>query len=420
MERKLTNTSVNNAKPNSDGKPNKLSDGGGLFLLVKKTKQGVGKYWRYSYRFEGKQMALALGVFPDVGLADARRKHEQARRWLADGINPKEARDNEAREAKKQKDSTFETIAKEWMEYSEPDWSDSHIKTVNRLLSRDINPWMGNRPINEIEPPEVLRVLRRMEKRVGDSTRKAKQIIGQVFRHGVAEGYCDRDPTADLKGVIKKRPVEHYPAITEPVKLGELLRAIERSGGEYQTVQALKLSTMLMLRPQNIRFVEWSEVDFEAALLSIPASKIKLTQKLKNANRPVDGEVVPLPKQAIDILKDIKLLTGHLTYVFHTTRSKSGAMSENRINNALKRMGFAGVMTAHGFRATARTLLTEMGYRREVLEKALFHKEPNQVVAAYDRAEYLEERREMMQAWADYLDALREGAAVVPIHKKSA
>lgn len=315
MKNNLTNTAIKNAKPKPDGKPNKLSDGGGLYLLVNTS----GKYWRYDYRYAGKRQTLALGVYDAVSLADARKLHRAARQALADNVNPKTARDREKLEAIKHHTNTFEAISEQWREYTSPDWSESHTNSVNRILKKDVLPWMGSRPINEIEPPEVLQVLRRMEKRVGDSTRKAGQIIGQVFRYGVQNGFCQRDPTADLKGAIKKPPVKHYPAITDPVKLGELLRAIDRYGGEYATVQALRFAPMMMTRPQNIRYVEWSEIDLDKCLWHVPASKIKMKQTMKNMNRPEDAQVVPLPSQAVDILKDIHLLTGHFKYVFTPT-----------------------------------------------------------------------------------------------------
>lgn len=414
MKGKLTDTAIKNATPNPEtGKPVKMSDGGGLYLLV----NDAGKYWRYAYRYDGKQKDLALGVYPIVRLAEARKLHEKAKQWLAQGIDPKAGKDREKLDAIKNSLNTFASVSDEWRGYESQHWSESHIRSVERILRKDVLPWMGNRPINEIDPPEVLQVLRRMEKRVGDSTRKARQIIGQVFRYGVHNGFCQRDPTADLKGAIKKQPQKHYPAITEPAKLGELLRAIERYNGEYVTQQALKFSTFVMVRPQNIRFVEWSEINLDTALWHVPACKLKMGQALKTANRPEDAQVVPLPKQAISILSDIKAVTGHFRYVFHSSRSKSGALSENTLNKAIASLGFGEVMKSHGMRTTAKTLLSEMGYRREVTEAALFHKESNQVVAAYNRAQYLEERREMLQVWADYLDALRDGAQVIPIKR---
>ncbi len=416
MAGKLTDTAIKNAKPKSDGRPEKKSDGGGLFLLVNKS----GKYWRYSYRYDKKQQTLALGVYPDIGLADARRLHQQARSWLAEGIDPKVARDREKLDSIRHHKNTFQSVSEEWRAYESPNWSQSHSNSVERILRKDILPWLGRRPIDELEPPEVLQILRRMEKRVGDTTRKARQMMSQIFRYGVQNGYCQRDPTADLKGAIKKRPSKHYAAITDPAKLGELLRSIERYRGEYTTTQALKFAPLVMTRPQNIRFVEWSEINMEEGLWEVPAAKIKLKQTLKNADQIEDAQTVPLSRQALEILEDICPLTGHFKYVFYSSRSQSGAMSENTMNNAIKSLGFGDMMTSHGFRSTASTLLNEMGYRSDVIEAALFHKEANQVRAAYNRAKYLQERREMLQAWADYLDSLREGAQIIPIHQKQA
>lgn len=416
MHKNLSHKAIEAAKPKPDGKPNKLSDGGGLYLLV----NGSGKYWRYDYRFDHKRKTLALGVFPDISLSGARELHEKARAALASGVDPKAAKDREKLETIRQQTNTFDSVSEEWRAYESPHWSKSHNNSVNRILRKDVLPWLGSRPIDELEPPEVLQVLRRMEKRVGDSTRKAKQIMGQIFRYGVQNGHCQRDPTADLKGAIKKRPVKHYAAITDPAKFGELLRAVERYGGEYSTTQALKFAPLVMTRPQNIRLIEWSEINLDVGLWEVPAAKIKLKQTLKNADRAEDAQTVPLSRQALAILQDIHPLTGQFKYVFYSNRSKSGVMSENTLNNAIKRLGFGDVMTSHGFRSTASTLLNEMGYRSDVIEAALFHKEANQVRAAYNRAQYLEERREMMQAWADYLDSLRDGAKVIPIRRSQA
>ncbi|PIE01440.1 MAG: integrase [Thiothrix nivea] len=416
MTKKLTNTTVKNARPKPDGKPDKLSDGGGLYLLVNQS----GKYWRYDYRYAGKRRTLALGVYPSVSLANARELHEQARQWLSKGVDPKAAKDRKKLEAIRHHENTFQSIAEQWQDYESTHWSESHANSVERILRRDVLPWLGSRPVNEIEPPELLQILRRMEKRVGDTTRKARQVMGQIFRYGVQHGFCQRDPTADLRGAIKRTPVKHYPAITDPAKLGELLRAIDRYGGDYTTTQALKFIPLVMTRPQNIRLMEWSEVDMAAGLWHVPANKIKLKQTLKNANRPEDGQTVPLSRQAVAILEDIQPLTGRFPYVFYSNRSKSGIMSENTLNNAIKRLGFGDLMTSHGFRGTASTLLHEMGYRPEIIEAALFHKEPNQVKAAYNHAQYIEERRKMMQQWADYLDGLRDGAQVIPIQRKQA
>lgn len=416
MRKNLSHKAIEAAKPKPDGKPNKLSDGGGLYLLV----NGSGKYWRYDYRFDHKRKTLALGVFPDISLSGARELHEKARVALASGVDPKAAKDREKLETIRQQTNTFNSVSEEWQAYESPHWSKSHNNSVNRILRKDVLPWLGSRPIDELEPPEVLQILRRMEKRVGDTTRKAKQIMGQIFRYGVQNGHCQRDPTADLKGAIKKRPVKHYAAITDPAKFGELLRAVERYGGEYSTTQALKFAPLVMTRPQNIRLIEWSEINLDAGLWEVPAAKIKLKQTLKNADRAEDAQTVPLSRQALAILQDIRPLTGQFKYVFYSNRSKSGVMSENTLNNAIKRLGFGDVMTSHGFRSTASTLLNEMGYRSDVIEAALFHKEANQVRAAYNRAQYLEERREMMQAWADYLDSLRDGAKVIPIRRSQA
>ena len=412
MKRKLTNTAVKNASPNDNGKPKKCSDGGGLFLLVNSS----GKYWRYSYRYLEKQKTLALGVYPDLGLADARRLHELARELLANGEDPSD----EKRRAKLQSlaaaADTFEAVSNEWYLRESGGWSDSHQATVSRILKKEINPYIGRRRIEELKPHDVLAVLRRMEKRVGDTTRKAKQITGQIFRYGVQCGKCERDVTHDLKGAIKTKPRKGYAAIVDAVGTGELLRAIDGYQGEYATLKALQLAPLVFVRPANLRMMEWTEIDVESALWTIPAAKLKLSTAKKRANLPEDAEQVPLSQQAIKILGAIQPLTGVSRFVFPSIRSRERPMSDNTLNAALRRLGYTrDEMTAHGFRSLASSQLNEMGYRRDVIEAALFHKDKNSIRATYNRTDYLMERREMMQSWADYLDGLRSGADVIPI-----
>jgi len=417
MKRILTNTAIKNASPNDNGKPKKYSDGGGLHLLVNQS----GKYWRYSYRYLEKQKTLALGVYPDLGLADARRLHELAREQLAKGEDPGDVKRRERLRALAAAADTFEAIADEWYLRKCSDWSKSYQDSVARILKRDVYPYIGRRKIAELKPHDVLDVLRRLEKRVGETTRRAKQICGQIFRYGVQSGKCERDVTHDLKGALKTRAHEHYAAITDRSAIGDLLRVIDGYKGEYATLKALQLAPLVFVRPGNLREMEWSEIDIDSAVWTIPAAKLKLSTEKKRANRPEDAEQVPLSKQAIAIIESIQPLTGNSRYVFPSIRTNSRPMSENTINAALRRLGYASnEMTAHGFRSLASSQLNELGYRPDVIEAGLFHKDKNTIRATYNRTDYLAERTAMMQAWADYLDGLRDGADVIPINRNQA
>lgn len=417
MKRILTNTAVKNSIPNDNGKPKKYSDGGGLFLLVNPS----GKYWRYSYRYLEKQKTLALGIYPELSLADARRLHELAREQLAKGEDPSDVKRRGRLQALAAAADTFEAVADEWYLRQYPDWSKSYQDSVARILKKDIYPYIGRRKIAELKPHDVLDILRRMEKRVGDSTRRAQQLCGQVFRYGVQSGKCERDVTADLKGAIKRRPKRHFAAITDNIGIGELLRAMDGYKGQYATLKAMQLAPLVFVRPSNLRQMEWSELDIDSAIWTIPAAKLKLSTEKKRANKPEDAEQVPLSKQALIILKDIRPLTGNGQYVFPSVITKLRPMSENTITAALRRLGYSGnEMTVHGFRSLASSQLNELGYRSDVIEAALFHKDKNTIRSTYNRTDYLAERREMMQSWSDYLDGLRNGATVTPIHKKQA
>lgn len=409
MKRVLTNTAVKNAIPNDAGKPKKYSDGGGLHLLVNQS----GKYWRYSYRYLEKQKTLALGVYPELGLADVRRLHELAREQLAKGNDPSDVKRRERLQSLAVSSNTFQALADEWYLRQFPDWSNSYQNAVARILKKDIYPYIGKRPIAEIKPHDVLDVLRRMESRVGETTRRAQQICGQIFRYAVQSGKCERDVTADLKGAIKVPRRKHLSAITDPVGTGELLRAIDGYKGELATLKALQLAPLVFVRPANLRMMEWSEIDIESALWTIPASKLKLSTEKKRSNLEEDAEQVPLSKQALAIIEDMRPLTGGGRYVFTSIRTKLRPMSENTLNAALRRLGFTSdEMTSHGFRSLASSQLNELGYRADVIEAGLFHKDKNTIRATYNRTSYLDERREMMQFWANHLDKLRVGVAV--------
>lgn len=401
----LSDMKIKAAKPKD--KPYKLSDNDGLYLLV--TEKG-GKWWRFKYRFDGKEKLLSLGTYPEITLADARQRRDEARRRVAQGIDPGAVRKAQ-KEADAEEKETFEVIAREWHARFKTTWTQGHAVTIMSRLERDLFPWMGRRPIDEIKAPELLAVLRRIESRGAlESAHRIRTICGQVFRYAVSTGRAERDPAADLKGALPQPQEKHRAAITEPAKVGELLRAIEDYKGGFVVKCALKIAPLVFVRPGELRHMEWNELDFENAQWNIPAGKMKMKEP----------HLVPLSNQTIEILKEIKELTGSSRYVFPSGRSFDRAMSENAILAALRRMGYEkDEMSGHGFRAMARTILDEvLQVRPDFIEHQLAHavRDPNG--RAYNRTAHLAERRKMMQQWADYLDALKEGAKVLPFKIK--
>lgn len=381
----------------------KLADGYGLYLLVSK---GGGKLWRFDYRFNGKRKLLAIGSYPTVTLADARERRENARKLLANGVDP-----GEFKKAQKQAEiaiteNTFKTIALEWhVKFSET-WSPSHSKTILERLNRDVFPWLGERPVSEIKAMDVLAVLRRIENRGAlETAHRIRTICGQVFRYAVATGRAEHDPTSDLKGALRPVKGKHHAALIDPQEVAGLLRAIDSFQGSLIVRSALKLAPMVFVRPGELRQMEWSEIDFESAQWNIPAEKMKMKQP----------HIVPLSRQALAILEELKPKTGSGRFVFPSPRTSLRPMSNNAILAALRRMGYAtDEMTGHGFRAMARTILDEvLHFRPDYIEHQLAHavRDPNG--RAYNRTTHLEERRKMMQTWADYLDGLKVGAKVI-------
>lgn len=396
----LTALSVQQAKPKD--KPYKLTDERGLYLLVQPT---GSKLWRFNYRFGGKQKTLAIGAFPDVPLATARKRLQQAREQLAEGVDPGEQRKQAARAREALHTDSFEAVAREWLTKHSPTWSPGHADKIQRRLERDVFPWIGSRPVGEIRAPELLATLRRIESRGAlETAHRAHQNCGQVFRYAVATGRAERDPSGDLRGALPPVRQTHHASITEPQPVGELLRALHSYRGSFVTACALKLAPLLFVRPGELRQAEWTEINLDAAEWRIPASKMKAREL----------HIVPLSLQALAILRELQPLTGAGRYVFPGARSDKRPMSENAVLAALRRMGYTGdQMTGHGFRSMASTLLNEQGWHRDAIERQLAHAERNKVRAAYNYAEFLPERRKMMQAWADYLDALREDRKVV-------
>ena len=394
----LTDVAVRSAKP--EAKARRLTDGGGLFLEIR---PNGSKYWRLAYRFQGKQKLLALGVYPEVTLAEARESRMAAKRLLKGGVDPMEAK-----RAEKEVESganALETVAHEWFTKMAKTWVPRHAETIKRRLESFVFPSLGRRPVNAITAPELLKVLHMIEARgTVETAHRVKQICGQVFRYAVATGRAERDPSADLRGALAPAKSKHMASIIDPKGVAGLLRAIDEYQGSVVTACALKLAPLVFVRPGELRHAEWEEIDLEAAEWRIPAAKMKMKSP----------HIVPLSRQAVAVLREIQPVTGNGRYVFPSQRTGERPMSDNTVNAALRRMGFTKEeMTGHGFRAMASTLLNEQGWDRDAIERQLAHAERNKVRAAYNFAEMLPERRKMMQAWADYLDQLRSGARVI-------
>ena len=378
----------------------RVADAHGLCIEVHPT---GARYWRLRYRLDGKEKMLSLGVYPDVSLIAARKRRDETRTRIADGADPSAMRQADKRESSQ----TFEAIAREWMGRREV--SEATAIKDRWLLEEHALPALGAKPITAITAADVLAMLRNLEDRgLLETARRLRAKVSAVFRHAVATLRAQGDPTVALRGAIKSPKVKHHAAITDPRKLGELLRALHGYGGGYVVACALKLTPLLFVRPGELRHAEWQEIDLDAATWAIPAGKMKMRQ----------AHIVPLSAQAVAILRDLHALTGRGRYVFPSPRSVQRPMSENAITAALRALGYDGqTMTAHGFRSSASTLLHEQGYPSDVIERQLAHKEGNAVKDAYNRAQHLRERIKMMQAWADYLDGLRNGADVVPIRR---
>lgn len=392
------------AKP--EAKPYKLNAGDGLFLEVMPNES---KRWRLRYFFLGKEQMLSLGLFPAVGLQDAKESRDAARKLLAQGLNPSEQRKDDKAAALLAAASSFEVIANEWMG-RRSNSSESTRRQDRRLLQYAITE-LGRRPISEITPPMVLAVCRKAESRGAlETASRIKGRCSQVFRYAVATGRAERDPTADLRGALMTPTVESHAAIINPRLLAPLLRDIDDYTGRFTTAYALKLTPLVFLRPGELRAAQWEELDLDAAIWEIPAGRMKMNQP----------HIVPLSTQAIAILRELHTFTGNDTFVFKST-GKEGYLSENAVNTALRRMGYEKAeMTAHGFRATARTILDEvLKARPDLIEHQLAHAVKDANGRAYNRTSHLPERAEMMQEWADYLDNLKAGAVVVPFKKTS-
>jgi integrase len=397
----LTNILITNTKPRA--KPIRLSDGRGLYLEIA---PAGGRWWRFKYRIAGKERRISLGVYPDIGLAQARDRREDARKLVAMGIDPMQRRREEKATLIADTVNTFEAIAREWFDHFSAKWVVTHSSKVSGRLEKDLVPWLGKRPILAITAAEILTTLRRIAARgAAETARRALQDCGRIFRYAVATGRAERDPSRDLAGALAPRAVKHLPSITEPNKVGALLRAIDGYEGFFVTRCALRLAPLVFTRPGELRKAEWSEFDFERAEWRIPAERMKMREQ----------HIVPLSRQAIAILEELKPLTGELKFAFPGVRAAFRPMSDNTTNAALRRLGYTkDEMTSHGFRSMASTLLNEQGWNRDAIERQLAHGERDAVRAAYNYAEHLPERRRMMQSWADYLDQLKSGKMATP------
>lgn len=368
------------------------------------------------YRFAGKRKTLALGIYPEVSLAKARQRRDKAREQLADGIDPSSVKRQEKRAVEIAAANTFELVAREFLQNKADSWSPSYSQKWLRGMAKDLFPYLGSLPLASIEAPALLEALKRVEKRGAiETAHTLRQTAGQVFRYGIQTGRCQRSPSQDLTGALKPVTTKNMAAILEPAKVGSMLRAIEAYSGQPMTRAALALSALLFQRPGNLRQMEWAWVDFDNAMLTIPSQDMKRRIHQKINGRP---HLVPLAPQAVCHLKELMPLTGHGRYVFPSLRTGERPMSDNTINAALRRMGFSkDEMSAHGFRATARTLMIEriQGISADVIEAQLAHGKSGPLGSAYDRAEFMEQRCKMMRVWADYLDKLRIGADVIPL-----
>ncbi len=403
----LTNISLRNAKPKD--KAYKLYDEAGLFIQV--TPAG-GKWWRFKYRFEGKEKLLSLGTYPEISLADARERRDEARKLLAQdpSIDPsanrkavKSARDNLTA-------NSFEAIAREWVASHMADKSDTHRKRTLRRLELFLFPWLGKKPIGEMTAPDVLHPVKLIQNQNKlETAHKALQIAGQVFRYAVQTGRAVRDVTSDLKGALPSSTVTHMASLTDPKDVAELLRAMDGFTGSLTVQTALRLAPLFFVRPGELRTARWADMDLDAAEWRYRVSKTKT------------DHLVPLSSQAIALLKDLHPLSGHGEWVFMGGHDPKKPMSEAAINAALKRMGYdtQTQITGHGFRAMARTLLHErLNIDPHIIEHQLAHKVPDALGNAYNRTRFIEQRKAMMQAWADYLDELKAGAKILQMHQK--
>ncbi|MGF6922204.1 tyrosine-type recombinase/integrase [Paraburkholderia sp. 40] len=400
----LTDVQVRKARYNPEGTGNRLADSGRMYLQLDKS---GAKYWRMNYRFAGKDKTLALGVYPDVSLLAARKKRDEARQKLSAGLDPSNVKRLEKRAARLAAANSFEAVARGWIDERKSGVAPAqHAKTLARMKN-DVFPWLGKRPISDIDAPEILAVLKRIDSRGARFTaHRARSEISRVFRYGIKEGHCKTDPARDLVGAIPPAQTTHFASITEPTKVGEMLRAFDGFAGTFPVLCALRLAPLLFVRPGELRQAQWSQFDLDKCEWRYLVTKTE------------SEHLVPLSTQSVAILRELHALSGAGRYVFPGARDRKRPMSEAAINAALRRLGYdtRTEITGHGFRAMARTILhEELEQKPEVIEHQLAHMVPDNLGSAYNRTKFIKERRVMMQKWADYLDRLRLGARVIRI-----
>ena len=401
----LTDIFIKSLKPGA--KPTKHFDGDGLFLEVRPT---GGPYWRLKYRFGGKEKLLALGVYPDVSLKAARAKRDDAKRLIANGVDPSDVKKAQKESTREGGDNSFECIAREWFSRNEDGWAKTHSSKILQRLEKDVFPYIGSKPIESLIAPTLLNVVRKVEERgAKDTAHRVLQNIGQVMRYAVATGRAERDPTGDLRGALPPVRHKHFAALTDPKLVGELLRAFDAFEGTTVVKAALQLAPLVFVRPGELRSARWADFDLDAGAWTFNASKARMGE--------VNEHLVPLATQAVAILRDLHQHTGHRECVF-PGRDPRKPMSEAAVNAALRRMGYdtKTEITGHGFRAMARTILAEqLDMEPHVIEQQLAHRVPDALGRAYNRTKYIEQRRTMMQRWANYLDLLKAGAEVIEL-----
>ncbi|MBR9856247.1 MAG: tyrosine-type recombinase/integrase [Gammaproteobacteria bacterium] len=391
----LTDAKIRNTKPAN--KPQKLADGQGLYLEVRPS---GAKLWRYRYRIAGKENVFAIGEYPTLSLAGARTEHDKARALVKQGLHPSHQRQAERLVNRTANASTFESLAREWIDKKAPGWTPYYLRQVECFLAADVFPYIGKLPIRNVSAAHLLEIIRRVEERGAETVALLiRQWSSAIFRYAVATLRADHDPAADLKGAIHRPKVEHRKPLTRE-QIVQFIKALDEYGGYRTTVIALRLMLLTFVRTVELRKAEWHEFDLERAEWRIPAEKMKMRQP----------HIVPLSRQAVELLRELHTLTGGRPLLFPNLRNSDTYMTATTLNRALERMGFSGKgsigFSAHGFRATASTLLNEMGYRSDLIERQLAHAERNKVRASYNQAQYLEERKVMMQEWADLMDEM--------------
>jgi integrase len=404
----LTEKAVQNLKPGE--KPFKKADGAGLYLRVESAKKGGSKLWRFKYRMGGREKLLSFGSYPDVGLKLARERRDDARKLVAQGIDPSAERKAE----KVSRENSFKVVALEWLELQAKTLAAETVSIHRARLEQVLFPAFGSKPVGEIRPPDLLPVLKSVEARgKSETAHRLRALASRVFRYAVATGRAEHDITASLRGALAPVKTEHFAAITQPARIGHLLRAIDAYPGQPSVAYALRLAPLVFVRPGELRGARWAEfeLDGDEPTWRIPKERMKMDRE----------HVVPLARQSVNLLRELQPLTGDGALLFPSIRGDGRELSENTLNAALRTLGFGkDEMTAHGFRTLASTNLNELGFHPDLIELQLAHAPKDQVRAAYNRAQRLKERRAMMQSWADYLDGLKAGAKVVGIKGKRA